>query len=167
MIKWADSRPINSFQSTLILHKMKLRNLKLRYLSTIELIEDFHSFNVWILLNYFFVVAKFSVLLQIHFRSRSLLIRPVQFTICTVNFIAKTIWIQRAKAALTSPWVYLKCLICLELFDRKRQEFTRSVVSEFVWRPFKSPLSLRKWKYFDEVYLFSLHYLSFNYHLLS
>ena len=40
-------------------------------------------------------------------------------------------------------------------------------VSKFVWRPFKSPLSIRKWKCFGEVSLFNLHHLYFNYHLLA
>ena len=38
-------------------------------------------------------------------------------------------------------------------------------VSKFVWKPFKSPLSLRKWKCFGEASLFNLHHLYFNYHL--
>ena len=40
-------------------------------------------------------------------------------------------------------------------------------VSKFVWKPFKSPLSLRKWKCFAEASLFNLHHLYFNYHLLA
>ena len=40
-------------------------------------------------------------------------------------------------------------------------------VSKFFWRPFKSPLSIRKWKCFGEVSLFNLHHLYFNYHLLA
>ena len=40
-------------------------------------------------------------------------------------------------------------------------------VSKFVWRPFKSPLSIRKWKCFGEVSLFNLYHLYFNYHLLA
>ena len=40
-------------------------------------------------------------------------------------------------------------------------------VSKFVWKPFKSPLSLRKWKCFGEASLFNLHHLYFNYHLLA
>ena len=40
-------------------------------------------------------------------------------------------------------------------------------VSKFVWKPFKSPLSLRKWKCFAEASLFNLHHLYFNYHLLT
>ena len=34
-------------------------------------------------------------------------------------------------------------------------------VSKFVWKPFKSPLSLRKWKCFGEASLFNLHHLYF------
>ena len=40
-------------------------------------------------------------------------------------------------------------------------------VSKFVWKPFKSPLSLRKWKCFCEASLFNFHHLYFNYHLLA
>ena len=40
-------------------------------------------------------------------------------------------------------------------------------VSKFVWKPFKSPLSIRKWKSFGEAYLLNLHHLYFNYHLLA
>ena len=42
-------------------------------------------------------------------------------------------------------------------------------VSKFaiVWKPFKSPLSLRKWKCFGEASLFTLHHLYFNEHLLT
>ena len=40
-------------------------------------------------------------------------------------------------------------------------------VSKFVWKPFKSSLSLRKWKCFGEASLFNLHHLYFNYHLLA
>ena len=40
-------------------------------------------------------------------------------------------------------------------------------VSKFVWKPFKSPLSLRKWKCFAEASLLNLHHLYFNYHLLA
>ena len=40
-------------------------------------------------------------------------------------------------------------------------------VSKFVWKPFKSPLSLRKWKCFGEASLFNLHHLFFNYQLLA
>ena len=35
-------------------------------------------------------------------------------------------------------------------------------VSKFVKKPFKSPLSLRKWKCFGEASLFNLHHLYFN-----
>ena len=35
------------------------------------------------------------------------------------------------------------------------------------WKPYKSPLSLRKWKCFVEAFLFHLHHLYFNYHLLA
>ena len=35
-------------------------------------------------------------------------------------------------------------------------------VSKFVWKPFKSPLSLRKWKCFGEAPLFNFAYLYFN-----
>ena len=40
-------------------------------------------------------------------------------------------------------------------------------VSKFVWKPFKLPLSLRKWKCFGEASLFNLHHLFFNYQLLA
>ena len=40
-------------------------------------------------------------------------------------------------------------------------------VSKFIWKPFKSLLSLRKWKCFGEASLFHLHHLYFNYHLLT
>ena len=40
-------------------------------------------------------------------------------------------------------------------------------VSKFVWKPFKSPLLLWKWKRFGEASLFNLHHLYFNYHLLA
>ena len=40
-------------------------------------------------------------------------------------------------------------------------------VSKFDWKPFKSPLSLRKWKCFSEASLFNLHHLYFSYHLLA
>ena len=40
-------------------------------------------------------------------------------------------------------------------------------VSKSVWKPFRSSLSLRKWKCFGEASLFKLHHLYFNYHLLS
>ena len=40
-------------------------------------------------------------------------------------------------------------------------------VSKFVWKPFKSPLPMRKWKCFGGVSLFNLHHLYFNYHLLA
>ena len=40
-------------------------------------------------------------------------------------------------------------------------------VSKFVWKPFKSPLSLRKWKCFGEASLFNFHHLYCNYHLLA
>ena len=40
-------------------------------------------------------------------------------------------------------------------------------VSNFVWKPFKLPLSLRKWKCFGEASLFSLYHLYFNDHLLA
>ena len=40
-------------------------------------------------------------------------------------------------------------------------------VSKFVWKPFKSPLSLRKCKCFGEVSLFNLHHLHFKYHLVA
>ena len=39
-------------------------------------------------------------------------------------------------------------------------------VSKFVWKPFKSPLPLRKRKIFGEASLFNLHHLYFNYHSL-
>ena len=38
----------------------------------------------------------------------------------------------------------------------------KSNVSKFVWKPFKSPLSLRKWKCFGEASLFNFAYLYFN-----
>ena len=38
-------------------------------------------------------------------------------------------------------------------------------VSKFVWKPFKSPLSLRKLKCFAEASLLNLHHLYFNHHL--
>ena len=40
-------------------------------------------------------------------------------------------------------------------------------VSNFVWKPFKSTLSLRKWKCSSEASLFNLYHLYFNYHLLA
>ena len=40
-------------------------------------------------------------------------------------------------------------------------------VSKFVWRPFKSPSSLRKWKCFSKASLFNLYHLYFNYHLFA
>ena len=40
-------------------------------------------------------------------------------------------------------------------------------VSKFVWKPFKSPLSLRNAKCFGEASLFNLHNFSFNYRLLA
>ena len=40
-------------------------------------------------------------------------------------------------------------------------------VSKFVWKPFKSPLSLCKWKCFGEGSLFNLYHLYFNYPLLA
>ena len=40
-------------------------------------------------------------------------------------------------------------------------------VSKFVRKPFKSPLSLCKWKCFGEVSLFNLYHLYFNYPLLA
>ena len=40
-------------------------------------------------------------------------------------------------------------------------------VSKFVKKPFKSPLSLRKWKCFGVESLFNLHHLYFNYHFLA
>ena len=40
-------------------------------------------------------------------------------------------------------------------------------VSKFFCKPFKSPLSLRKWKCLSEASLFTLHHLYFNYHLLA
>ena len=40
-------------------------------------------------------------------------------------------------------------------------------VSKFVKKPFKSPLSLRKWKCFGVASLFNLHHLYFNYHFLA
>ena len=40
-------------------------------------------------------------------------------------------------------------------------------VLKFVWKPFKPPLSLRKWKCFGEASLFNLHHLYFNCHLLA
>ena len=40
-------------------------------------------------------------------------------------------------------------------------------VSRFVWKPFKSPLSLQKWKCFGEASLFDLHHLYSNYHLFT
>ena len=38
-------------------------------------------------------------------------------------------------------------------------------VLNFVWKAFKSPLSLREWKRPGEASLFNLHYFYFNYHL--
>ena len=55
--------------------------------------------------------AKFKVLLQIH----------------TVHYTAKTEWIQREKAALTSPWFQLKCLIWPKLFSGKRPDLHASL----------------------------------------
>ena len=40
-------------------------------------------------------------------------------------------------------------------------------VSNFVWKPFKSTLSLRKWKCFSEASLFNLFHLYFNYYSLA
>ena len=40
-------------------------------------------------------------------------------------------------------------------------------VWKFVLKPFKSPLSLRKWKCVSEVSLFNLDHLYFNHHLLA
>ena len=52
----------------------------------------------------------------------------------------------------------------------KRQIVTdtyKNNVSKFVWEPFKSPLSLRKWKWFSEASLLNVHHLYFNYRLLA
>ena len=40
-------------------------------------------------------------------------------------------------------------------------------VSKCFWKPFKSPLSLRKRKCFGEASLSNLHHLYFKYHLLA
>ena len=40
-------------------------------------------------------------------------------------------------------------------------------VSKFIWKPFKSRLSLRKRKCFGEASLSNLHHLYFKYHLLA
>ena len=57
-----------------------------------------------------------------------------------------------------------RCLIdrCQILTDTCKNN-----VSKFIWKPFKSLLSLRKWKCFGEASLFHLHHLYFNYHLLA
>ena len=54
------------------------------------------------------------------------------------------------------------------LFDRcnRCQIVTDTSKKKFVWKPFKPPSSLHKWKRFDEASLFNLHHLYFNYHLL-
>ena len=63
---------------------------------------------------------------------------------------------------------YAVFLLTRSLIDRCQivTDTCKNNDSKFVWKPFKSPLSLQKWKCFGEVSLFNLHHLYFNYHLL-
>ena len=70
--------------------------------------------------------------------------------------------------------LFFKCscaffFLTRSLIDRCQivTDICKNNVSKFIWKPFKSPLSLRKWKCFGEASLFKLHRLYFNYHLLS
>ena len=46
-------------------------------------------------------------------------------------------------------------------------DICKNNVSKLVWKPFKSPLSLRKWKCFGEASPSNSHHLYSNYHLLA
>ena len=70
--------------------------------------------------------------------------------------------------------MFFKCscaffFLMRSLIDRCQivTDICKNNVSKFVWKPFKSPLSLRKWKCFGEASLFNLHHLYFYYHLLA
>ena len=65
--------------------------------------------------------------------------------------------------------VYVLFNLTCSLIDRCQivTKTCENDVSNFVWKPFKSPLSIRKWKCFGEASLFNLHYLLYNYHLIS
>ena len=77
----------------------------------------------------------------------------------------KTLWQFFAKLVLLffksvhSLFFFLTC----SLIDRCQMvtDTCKDNVSKFVWKPFKSPLSLRKWKCFGEASLFNLHHLYF------
>ena len=93
----------------------------------------------------------------------------------TFRFITECFWKNHCRDSLcqTSSVVFQIFLrfffLARSLIDKCQivTESCKSNVSKSVWKPFKSPLSLRKWKCFGEASLFKLHYLHFNYHLLS
>ena len=92
----------------------------------------------------------------------------------TFRFITECFWKNHCRDSLcqTSSVVFQIFLrfffLARSLIDKCQivTESCKNNVSKSVWKPFKSPLSLRKWKCFGEASLFKLHYLHFNYHLL-
>ena len=65
--------------------------------------------------------------------------------------------------------LFFKCscaffFLTRSLIDRCQivTDICKNNVSKFIWKPFKSPLSLRKWKCFGEASLFNLHHLYFT-----
>ena len=92
----------------------------------------------------------------------------------TFRFITECFWKNRCRDSpcQTSSVVFQIFLrfffLARSLIDKCQivTDSCKNNVSKSVWKPFKSPLSLRKWKCFGEASLFKLHYLHFNYHLL-
>ena len=93
----------------------------------------------------------------------------------TFRWITECFWREycRQSPCQTSSVVFQMFLhfffLTRSLIDRCQiiTDNCKNNVSKFVWKPFKSPLSLRKWKCFGEASLFNLHHLYFNYHLLA
>ena len=107
---------------------------------------------------------QFTEVLFVHLSSMELNI--------TYRKIVKKVWRKNCR---DSHWTW----VCFFLFFQKYTcaffflvvvrlwQMLVKNVSKFVWKYFKSPLSLHKQNYFGEVSLFNLNYLCFNCHLLA
>ena len=91
---------------------------------------------------------------------------PVRSLTVTEGNIVVTVL---AKLVLLFSNVLALFFLMHSLIDRCQivTDTCKNNVSKFVWKPFKSPLLLWKWKRFGEASLFNLHHLYFNYHLLA
>ena len=101
-----------------------------RYLFTIELISwwNFHSFNIWILSNSFFIAkwwAKFSALLQICFWSS---VSLFNLAICIVNCRTKTKRNSIRKSCMMSL-ASIKVSHLTLVFWRKKTRFTCTIAA--------------------------------------